>query len=192
MNSKLLAVVLASICTTVCAAAWAQSGDKPGKIVSTTIKTAAIVEAVDPATRELKLIDASGQRFSVIADDSVRNFDQIKPRDRIVTEYMESVALFVAPHNSPLPMDAAGDAQVSVAPAGDKPGIEGVQTQLLVATVRAINSADRLATLEVGDGQMRTIKVGKNARLDLVKVGDQVRLRVTRAMAITVEAPPAA
>lgn len=183
-----MALVIAAVGPT----AWGQSGDKPGRIVSTTIKTTAIVEAVDPDTRELRLIDASGHRFAVIADDTVRNFAQIKPRDRIVTEYMESVALIVAPHNSPLPADAGGGAAVSVAPAGDKPGIEGVQTQLLVGTVRAINTEDRLATLEIGDGQMRIIKVGENARLDLVQVGDQVRLRITRAMAITVEAPPAA
>jgi hypothetical protein len=39
------------------------------------------------------------------------------------------------------------------------------------------------------DGTLQSIMVSEDARLDLVKVGDQVRFRVTRAMAISVEQP---
>jgi hypothetical protein len=162
---------------------------KPGRVVSTLVKSGAIVEAVNKETRELKLIDPRGNRFSVYADELVRNFDQIEPRDRIIIEYLESVALVVAPAGSEPPV---WDASVmNVAPAGDKPGVEGVETRLMVATVQAINSADRLVTLETESGEMRTIKVSEGARLDLVDIGDQVRLRVTRAVAVSVVAPDA-
>jgi hypothetical protein len=117
----------------------------------------------------------------------VRNFDQIEPRDRIVAEYLESVAVVVAPGGSaPL----LGDERFfEVAPAGDKPAVEAVDTRLLLATVQAINVADRLITLETEDGELRTVKVAEDAPLDKVTVGDQLRLRITRAVAIAVVEP---
>ena len=167
--------------------ASAQTVDKPAKVVSTVIKQAMIVEAVDKSTRELKLIDAQGHRFAVVAGDHVRNFDQIEARDRIVLEYLESVAVVIAPAGSePLVRDAAA---VAVAPAGDKPGIEGVETRLVLATVQGINEADRLLTIKDESGALRTVKVAPDAPLYLVNVGDQVRLRVTRAMAVNIVKP---
>ena len=80
---------------------------------------------------------------------------------------------------------------LNVAAAGDKPGVQGVTTRLVVATIRAINSGDRLVTLESEDGAVSTIKVSEDARLDMVDVGDQVRLRVTRAVAVAVVKPDA-
>ena len=138
-------------------------------------------------TRELKLIDAGGNRFTVVADESVRNFDQIEPRDRVVTEYLESVAIIVAPAGSePLIGDVAA---LEIAEKGDKPGLFVGETHVITATVTSLNRADRLATLQMETGEMRTVKVSADARLDLVEVGNQVRLRVTRALAISVEKP---
>ena len=69
-------------------------------VVSTITKRAVSVEAVYPETRELKLLDSQGNRFRVTVDELVPDFDKIEPRDRIVAEYLESVALIVAPHDS--------------------------------------------------------------------------------------------
>ena len=160
---------------------------KPARVVSTLIKRAAIVESVNPDTRELKLLDAQGNRFTVVADESVRNFSQIKPRDRIVAEYLESVAVVIAPKGSKPPVEDASE--WNVAEAGDKPGVAGVETRLVVATVQAINAVDRLLTLETEDGGVRTVKVSDHAQLHLVEVGDQVRLRITTAIAMRVVAP---
>jgi len=163
------------------------SAAKPARVISTLVKRAAIVEAVNRETRELKLIDAQGNRFSITVSDAVRNFDQIEPRDRIVAEYLESVAVVIAPVGAEPPI---GDAEYfDVAPAGDKPALEGVETRLVTATVHAINAADRLLTLETDDGELRTIKVRADAPLDSVTVGDQFRLRITRAIAVSVVEP---
>ncbi|MCZ6869280.1 MAG: hypothetical protein O7G84_07255, partial [Gammaproteobacteria bacterium] len=64
------------------------------------MQTGAIVEAVNKETRELKLIGPDNRRFTVVADELVRNFDQIKPRDRITVEYLESIAIVVSPASS--------------------------------------------------------------------------------------------
>lgn len=182
--SALVAVVLALFFS---ATAFGETTSKPARVLSTLIKRAAIVESVNPDTRELKLLDAQGNRFTVVADESVRNFDQIKPRDRIVAEYLESVAVVIAPKGSKPPVEDAS--AWNVAEAGDKPGVAGVETRLVVATVQAINAVDRLLTLETEDGGVRTVKVSDQAELHLVEIGDQVRLRITTAIAMRVVAP---
>ena len=186
-GSRVCYIVLGCVLFCFTALANAQTVDKPARIVTTLVKTAAIVEAVNKETRELKLIDARGNRFTLVADASVRNFDQIEPRDRIVTEYLESMAIIVAPAGSE-PLFGDGTL-VTVAASGDKPGITGVDTQVVVATVIALNRSDRLVTLETENGDVRTIKVGEDAHLDMVDVGNQVRFRVTRAVAVSVVKP---
>ncbi len=157
---------------------------KPGRILTSTVKSMAIVESVNKETRELKLIDASGKRFTIVAGDVVRNFDQIEPRDRIVTEYLNSVAILVVPKGAP---ELGQGAAVEVAPKGAKPGIKGVKTFLIKAEVIALNLSDRIVTLHYEDGSVDTIKVAEDVPLDLVNVGDEVRLRVTTAIAISVQ-----
>lgn len=185
LQRLLTAFGAALICFAV--GAQAQTVDKPARVVSALVRTGAIVEAVNKETRELKLIDASGNRFAVIADESVRNFDQIEPRDRIITEYLESIAVVIAPAGSePLMGDGLA---IAVAPEGEKPGIASAETHVVLATVTALNRSDRLVSLELEGGERRTVKVGDNARLDLVDIGNQVRLRITRAVAVEVVKP---
>lgn len=163
--------------------AQAQSVQKPGRVVTNTVHSAAIVEAVNKETRELKLIDASGRRFTIVADDVVANFDQIEPRDRIVVEYMESIAIVVVPAGTPTMGEGMA---VELAPLGEKPGIASVGTTVVSATVESLNRSDRIATLHYEDGRIKRIKVADDVPLDLVNVGDEVRFRVTEAMAISV------
>ena len=155
----------------------------PGKVVTSTVVSMAIVEAVDKETRELKLIDANGKRYTVVASDLVANFDQIEPRDRIVMEYLESVAVFVVPEGAPeLPNAAA----IEVAPLGAKPGLKAADTFMVKATIESLNVTDRIAILRGENGQVRTVKLADDVPLDKVHVGDEVRLRITQALAVNV------
>ena len=149
----------------------------PGKVVTSTVRSMAIVEAVDKETRELKLIDVNGKRYTVVASDLVANFDQIEPRDRIVMEYLESVAVFAVPAGAPELGDAA---TVEVAPLGNKPGIKTAETVMVKATVQSLNMTDRIAVLRGENGQLRTVKISDDVPLDLIKVGDEVRMRINQ------------
>jgi len=165
------------------AKAETETMQKPARVMTATVQSAAIVEAVNKETRELKLIDATGKRYTIVADEAVRNFDQIEPRDRIVMEYLESVAILVVPAGAPELGDAAA---VELAPLGSKPGIAGVETILVKATVESLNLTDRIATVRYEDGSVRTVKVADDVPLDLVNVGDEVRFRITKAVAVSV------
>ena len=184
MKSTITTLILALV---VASAAVASTVDKPARVVSTIIQRAVIVEAVYPETRELKLLDSQGNRFRVTVDELVADYDQIKPRDRIIAEYIESVAIVVAPHDSePLMGD---DRVVEVGTEDGKPVIRGAETRVVVATVESINLADRMVTIRAEGGDTQTIKVSDEARLDLVEVGDQVRLRITSALAVSFRRP---
>jgi hypothetical protein len=158
----------------------------PVRVTTSTVRTAAIVEAVNKETREIKVIDASGRRYSFIASDMVANFDQIEPRDRIVTEYLESVAIIVAPAGTPELGDATA---VEVAPLGDKPGIAAADTFMVKATIEALNETDRVALLRGEDGRTRSVRLADDVPLDMIEVGDEVRMRITEAIAISVVEP---
>ena len=156
---------------------------RPGRIMTSVIRTGAIVEAVDRETRQLKLIDASGRRFTTMVGDEVINFDQIQPRDRIVMEYLDSVAIIVTPHGAP---EAGQGIVAEVAGEGEKPSIAVAETFMVKAEVVKLNLTERRATLQYEDGSVDTIKVASDVPLELVKVGDEVRFRVTHAVAISV------
>ncbi len=57
---------------------------------------------------------------------------------------------------------------------------------MVKATIDSLNMTDRIATLKLEDDGSRTIKVAEDVPLELVSVGDEVRLRITQAVAISV------
>ena len=159
----------------------------PGRVITSTARHEAIVESVNKETREIRVVDASGKIHSFVAGDMVANFDQIEPRDRIVAEYLESVAVFVAPAGTP----ALGDmGLVEVAPLGEKPGVAVADTFMVAATIDAIDADTRVVTLRGEDGFQTVFKLADDVDVGNFKVGDEVRMRVTEAVAISVvEAP---
>jgi len=159
----------------------------PGRVITSTARHEAIVESVNKETREIKVVDANGKIHKFVAGDMVANFDQIEPRDRIVTEYLESVAVFVVPEGSP----SMGDmGLVEVAPLGEKPGMAMADTYMVAAKIDAIDTDTRVVTLRGDDGFQTALRVADDVNLGEVKVGDEVRMRVTEAVAIkVVEAP---
>ena len=158
----------------------------PARIVTSTVRTAAIVEDVNRETREIKVIDASGKRYSFIASDMVTNFDQIEPRDRIITEYIESVAVAIAPAG----MAELGDVTaIELAPIGEKPSVKAGDTFMVRATIESVNVDDRVALLRGEDGRTRSVQVPDDVPMDIVEVGKEVRMRITQAIAISVVEP---
>ena len=159
----------------------------PGRVITSTARREAIVESVNKESREIKVVDANGKIHKFVAGDMVANFDQIEPRDRIVTEYLESVAVFVVPEGSP----SMGDmGLVEVAPLGEKPGMAMADTYMVAAKIDAIDTDTRVVTLRGEDGFQTALRVADDVNLGEVKVGDEVRMRVTEAVAIkVVEAP---
>jgi len=116
----------------------------------------------------------------------VRNFDQIKPGDRVVFEIYDSVALFV--RKSGEPPSAAEAGGVEVAQRGQKPSGVFVNTTELTAAVEGIDYQARTVTLKGPQGNVKTIKVDPSVKnFDQVKQGDEVVLRHTEAIVASVQ-----
>jgi hypothetical protein len=159
----------------------------PGRVITSTARREAIVESVNKETREIRVLDADGRLHRFVAGDMVANFDQIEPRDRIVTEYLESVAVFVVPEGTPNLGDMG---LVEVAPLGEKPGVAVADTYMVAARIDAVDADNRVVALRGADGFQTAIRVADDVDLEQLIVGDEVRMRVTEAVAISVvEAP---
>src|SRR5690349_11033863 len=69
-------------------------GTAPGKgVAMQAVKASATVEAVDVATRTVKLKNARGDERTITAGPEVRNLDQIKVGDTVTIEYVEALAI---------------------------------------------------------------------------------------------------
>lgn len=159
--------------------------EKPtiSKAVTTTAE--ATVTAINHETREVTLQNTSGESFTFIAGDEVRNLAQVEVGDRLVVEYMEAINIKVlSPGEAEL--GAAGSAAASRAELGEKPGGAVVSETVLVVEIEAINKENETVTLKDAEGNIKTVKVRNPANLDKVAIGDKVKITYTEALAIAV------
>lgn len=159
-----------------------------GAAVVDVVKMTATVERVDVATRMVTLKGPKGNLVTFKAGEAVKNLDQVKAGDKVVARYLESVAVFVRKSGEP---PSAGELDaVGVAPKGAKPGVVMVQTDEVTAKVQAVDAKKRSITLMGPEGKTKTFKVDPSVkRLNEVKKGDDITLRVTQALAIDVVKP---
>jgi hypothetical protein len=166
----------------------AAAQDKPGVVVADLIVATATVEAVDHAKRTVTLKGSEGHPRTLKVDKAVRNFDQAQKGDQVMAEYYEETAILVRPSAEPPTAGEVG--VVEVAPRGAKPGVADVETRVVTAKVEAIDPQKRTVTLRGPQGNVVTLKVDEQAKkFDHVKVGDEVVVRHTEAVAITAQKP---
>jgi len=166
----------------------APATERPGVVRTDVTMATGIVEAVDPDKRTVTL---KGPRGVVVlkVGPEVKNLDQVKVGDKVKAKYLESVALFV--RKSDAPPDATQVQAVQVAPKGQKPMAAAVDVVEVTAHVEKIDYQKRLITLRGPEGNVRTLKVDDRVkRLNEVKVGDDLVLRMTQAIAIGIAPTP--
>jgi hypothetical protein len=164
------------------------AGEKPAVVMVDAITATSTVTAIDKANRVITLSFEEGKVQDYKLGEEVRNFDQIEIGDEVKVTLAEAVAIFVR---------KAGDQPVTsekrtlqVAPKGEKPSLVVTDTNEMAATVEKIDHAKRTVTVRRLDGSPATFKVDKNVeKLENVKVGDEVVVSITEAMAIAVEKP---
>lgn len=143
--------------------------------------------AIDAASRQVSLITADGKKTSFKAGPEVANFDQIQVGDKVKATVAEQLIVFVRKNGEP-PSDGES-AAVALAPLGDKPGVVMANTVEVTAKVEAIDLDHRKATLRFPDGHAQIFSVRKDVDMTKGKLGDEVVIRTTEAMAILVEKP---
>ena len=181
LNIFVIAAVLMAGAATVVAA---PQGVELSEVASMTAK----VVAIDRVDRHVTLRRPDGSDVTIEVDKAAQNFDQIAIGDNVKVEYYESVALFIG-RQGQQPDVNAGVATARAAK-GEKPAVVAVETVEIVATVQEINKEKRTVTLKGPHGKLTTIKVDKSAKgFDNLKKGDSIHVRLTEAVAISVEKP---
>lgn len=162
--------------------------EKPNATMVDVVTVQALVESVDTTARTITLKMPDGAQRTVVLGPEVRNFDQIKAGDTVTARFVESLAVQVAKTNE---APSASEKQtVELAPKGEKPGMIAVDTAEMVASVQKIDYKKRLITLKGPEGNVRTFKVDKSAKkFKNIKKGDNVYIRFTQAVAISVDKP---
>ncbi|MNG30735.1 hypothetical protein D3C84_1164110 [compost metagenome] len=74
-------------------------------------------------------------------------------------------------------------------PEGDKPGMLVANTVEITAVVKAIDTTQHTATLQFADGTRKVVRVRPDIELKPVYLNQEVVIRMTSALAISVEAP---
>jgi len=163
----------------------AAKGAKPSGIKEKTIKMTATVQAIDLEKRVVTLKGQKGNVFDLKVGEEAKNLPQVKVGDLVKVQYYESLAFEVTKPGQ------AGGAGAAAAVASAKPGEKpaGIATgQVTVtATIEAIDAKKNRVTLKGPEGKTQEIKVKDPKNLKNVKVGDQVVLTYTEALAVSVE-----
>lgn len=158
----------------------------PGGVFVETHKMTANVTDVDAASRKITLLAADGKKTAVKCGPEVINFDQIHVGDQVkATVTDELVAAMAGPG---APSDGAASV-VLLAPKGAKPGGIMAGTVQVTAKIAAIDLKHHKATLQFPDTTTKSVAVRPDVDLTLRKVGEEVVLRVTETVAISVEKP---
>ena len=156
-----------------------------GAIVTETFSTTATITAIDQAKMKLTLQTPDGKKTTFKASPSMTNFPQLRVGDVVSAMVTEQVAIALWKGSNP-PADAAG-AIVGITPSGTQnPAGFAVATEMVTATVTAVDAGSRKVTVQFQDGSTKTYKAQKGVDLSQVQVGDHITIQATEAAAITV------
>ncbi|OPY64647.1 MAG: hypothetical protein A4E57_03473 [Syntrophorhabdaceae bacterium PtaU1.Bin034] len=160
-------------------------GEKPGIVEEQLVTTTATVQAIDKANRVVTLKSPDGKVFDVKVGEEVRNLPQVKVGDRVEAKYYQSVAVQVQK-----PGQAGGVTSTETmtrARPGERPAGAAAREITVTATVQAIAPDKKSVTLKGPEGKTVDVAVRDPGNLENVSVGDQVVIRYTEAVAVSVE-----
>ena len=153
-----------------------------GVVAEQTVKLTATVVEIDHKTRTITLKAADGRTESFVVDAAAKNLDQVNKGDLVVVTYAEALAYEVKKGGT-----TSSTAVAAAAKPGEKPAAVVARETKVTVTITAIDEKAPSVTFKGPAGNTRTIKVKHPEKLKTVKVGDQVELTYTEALALTVE-----
>jgi Cu/Ag efflux protein CusF len=162
----------------------------PGKYAGAFEELAlATVESIDSASRSLVLKRSTGEKLIIVAGSEVRNFDQIKVGDQVVSRHIVALEMTLKKGGGSI-RERAESTDSGRAKPGEKPGAYEVKKVAFVANVQEVSAKKKSITLR-GASKTIELNIKDPAQLKLIKKGDQVEGVFLEAVAIEVVAAPA-
>ena len=156
-----------------------------GVAAALSVQLTATVTEIDHKKRTFTLKAADGRTESFVADEAVKNLDQVQKGDVVVLNYAEALVYEVKQGGAGTGASTAVAA--GAAKPGEKPAGVVAREKTVTVTITAIDLKTPAVTFKGPAGNKRTIKVKDLEKLKKVKVGDQVEITYTKAIALSVE-----
>jgi hypothetical protein len=157
-----------------------------GVIAAETVTLTARVEAVNHATRQVTLRGPEGRVVKAKVDPAVRNFSKVRVGDTVAVQYKEAIALEIV-RGGGAPAASAELVGARAAP-GERPAGLLAERIRVSAQVRSIDTAKNRIEIQEPNGQVQSLPVQRPGVLRDLKVGDDIQLVYTQALAVVVEA----
>ena len=149
-----------------------------------TVMTATVV-AIDLEKRIVTLKGEDGEVRDIKVGEEAVNLPQVKVGDLVTVKFYESIAVEVIQSGT---FAGTGEKTAIVkAKPGEMPGGMVAKQVTVTATITAIDKQKSTITLKGPEGNLTKVKVQDPANLEKVKVGDELMITYTEALAISVE-----
>lgn len=163
----------------------------PGKFAGTIEETATLaVVAIDPAARIVRLKRANGEMLDIVAGPEIKNFDQIKVGDNVVSRHMLALVMELVKGGNGIRERVESNDSGSAKP-GEKPEAYAAKKIAFVANVQSVDKKKKIVTLRGASDNTTILKINDPAQLKLIKKGDQIEGVYAEAVSISVEPAPA-
>jgi hypothetical protein len=160
---------------------------EPGRAAAVrALEISAVVVSIDHASRVLTLKGPRGNVQDVAVEPAVKNFDNIRAGDFVMVRFMQSLALDLQKTKTGDKGITAGEGMATAKP-GERPAVVGAREISAIAKVTAVNKKAKTISLKGPRGNTVTLDVENPDHFKVVKVGDEVRVTYTEAVAVSVE-----
>ncbi len=194
MSKKLLGSAIALAALVLTASAFSQQPTKgPWKGrsggTSEAVMVTATVQAVDVKARTVTLKGPEGKVVTIKVDPEIQNLEKLKVGDEVVAKYYEALAWEVKKAGTSTMQPGITESAGVDKGAGHRTAI-GKRSVKMVVTITSIDTVAKTVTVKEPDGPTSVIKVKNPANLEGVKVGDQVEVKFSQALAVSLEPAP--
>ena len=159
----------------------AQAQVKDAAVVVGETEAVVTVTKVDVKTRTVSFRGPKGGVATLTVPPEAQNLDKVKPGQQYKMKYVESVAVAITKGGQP---SATAGEQVKVAPKGGNPGGMVVRAIQLSGVVDAVDYTSRYIAVRGPKGNVHSLKVADDVKLEQLSAGDRISLSYTEALAI--------
>jgi len=200
MKNNLTYAVICSalLATRLCVAqAPAEKPGAPGASLSRAdavlVTVTASVESINLTNREVTLKGPLGNQVTFTVDKRVKRLPEVKVGDFVRADYYISIAAELRKPTAEeektpfVVLDAAGKA-----PAGTSPAAGGLRRLKIVATIEGLDRPTQTITVKGPLGNYLTTRVDDPSNLTRMRIGENIIVICTEALAISLEKADAA